>query len=142
MLLRVLIVEDTKERQEILTSLYRNHAWILVNTAPRAITLLQAYEFDIVSLDYNLAGELNGNAVAEALSQSHNRNARIIVHSMNPAGAAKMREVLPTAIGYPVSRMVRSNQVFKTLRSRIDLLGAINGKINLSVCYETFPLLI
>jgi hypothetical protein len=85
--------------------------------------MLQAYEFDIVSLDYNLAGELNGNVVAETLSQSHNRNARIIVHSMNPAGASKLRELLPSAIGYPANRMVRSNQVFKTLRSKIDLLG-------------------
>jgi CheY-like chemotaxis protein len=46
--LRILIIEDTEERQKILTSLYRSHAWILVNTGHRAITLLKAYDFDII----------------------------------------------------------------------------------------------
>ena len=58
-ILRVLLVEDTKDRQHILTSLYKKHAWILVNTGERAITLLNAYDFDIVSLDYNLGGQVS-----------------------------------------------------------------------------------
>ena len=124
MVLRVLIIEDTSDRQEILTSLYRNHAWILVSTAARAMTMLQAYPFDVISLDYNLAGELTGRAVAEAIAQSHHQNARIIVHSMNPAGAAELSTILPQAIQYPISRMARSNQVIKTIREKIDLLGA------------------
>jgi CheY-like chemotaxis protein len=127
MVLRVLIVEDTKERQEILVSLYKNHAWILVNTAARAIRMLQAYQFDIVSLDYNLDGELTGKAVAEAIPQSQNQNTRLIVHSMNPKGVTKIAELLPSAICYPVYRMTRTNQIFKTIRSRIDLLGADYG---------------
>ena len=122
--LRVLIIEDTEERQKILTSLYRSHAWILVHTGHRAVNLLNAYDFDIVSLDYNLAGEINGAEVARILSQSHNQNARIIIHSLNPKGVEQILKIIPHAISYPVSKMVRSNQKFKYLRSKIDELGA------------------
>src|SRR5215472_15565563 len=62
--LRILIVEDTPERQGWLTGLYREHAWVLVHTAARADRLLNAYDFDLISLDYNLAGPDNGAAVA------------------------------------------------------------------------------
>jgi len=120
---RVLIVEDTQERQKILTDLYRAHAWVLVSTGQRAITLLTAFEFDIISLDYNLRGEFTGADVAQALADSHNKNARIIIHSMNPRGASRIAALLPTAIQFPVNKMVRSNRVFKTLRSQIDILG-------------------
>jgi CheY-like chemotaxis protein len=122
--LRVLIVEDIEERQKSLTSLYRSHAWILVNTGHRAIALLNAYNFDIISLDYNLRGELNGVDVAQALKCSRNKNARIIVHSLNPKGVEQISKILPNAIPYPLSKMVRSNQAFKRLRAKIDELGA------------------
>lgn len=122
--LRVLLIEDTPERQQILTSLYKAHAWILVNTGPRAITLLKAYDFDIISIDYNLRGELDGLEVAQALKCSRNKNARIIVHSLNPKGVKSILEILPDAIPYPVSKMVRSNKTFKYLRGQIDELGA------------------
>lgn len=122
--LRVLIVEDTLERQEILTALYRAHAWVLVHTGRRAATLLRAYDFDIVSLDYNLAGDLGGADVARVLAASRNRHARVIVHSLNPRGAAELARILPDAIVYPVSRMVRTNQHFKRLVAGLDEDGA------------------
>src|SRR4028118_477615 len=54
-----------------------SHAWILVHTGQRAIGLLKASDFDIISLDYNLRGELNGAGVAQALKHSRNQNARV-----------------------------------------------------------------
>ena len=122
--LRVLIIEDTPERQKILTSLYREHAWLLVNTGPRAIKLLAAYDFDIISLDYNLRGELDGADVARALKSSRNKDARIVVHSLNPKGVKRILHILPAAIPYPVSKMVRRNSAFKRLRAKIDEFGA------------------
>lgn len=124
MLLRVLILEDIEERQKILAGLYRSHAWIWVKTGRRAITMLDAYDFDIISLDYNLAGELNGADVAEHLKKSRNQKAKVIVHSLNPRGAIAIKEIIPNAILYPVSKMVRSNRAFKNLRTQIDELGA------------------
>lgn len=108
----------------LLTSLYKAHAWILVNIGQRAITLLNAYDFDIISIDYNLHGELNGAEVAQALKCSRNKNARIIVHSLNPKGVKSILAILPGAIPDPVSKMVRANKTFKYLRGKIDELGA------------------
>lgn len=121
--LRVLIIEDTEERQQVLTSLYRSHAWMLVNTGHRAITLLNAYDFDIISLDYNLRGELTGADVAKEIKSSRNAATKIIVHSLNPKGVKKILNILPDAVIYPVSKMVRSNKHFKHLRAKIDELG-------------------
>lgn len=122
-LLRVLIIEDTEERQQVLTSLYRSHAWMLVNTGRRAITLLNAYDFDIISLDYNLRGELTGADVAKEINSSRNAATKIIVHSLNPKGVKKILNILPDAVIYPVSKMVCSNKHFKHLRAKIDELG-------------------
>lgn len=120
---RVLLVEDTAERQQILTQLYRAHAWILVATGPRAITMLRAYRFDIVSLDFNLRGELDGADVARALRDGDNAGARVVIHSLNPRGAAQLAELLPAAVTYQVSRMARTHAHLKRLRARIDELG-------------------
>jgi CheY-like chemotaxis protein len=122
--LRVLIIEDTEERQKILTSLYRAHAWILANTGARAITLVNAYDFDMISLDYNLRGDLSGDAVARAIEQSRNRDTRVVVHSLNPTGVEKIAGILSNAIVFPVSKMVRTNATFKRLRNGLDERGA------------------
>lgn len=122
--MRVLIVEDNPERQQILTALYRAHAWVLVHTGPRAITLLNAFEFDLVTLDYHLAGELTGADVARSLLESRNRGACLVIHSMNSAGAEEILGLLPNAVAFPISKMTRSNAVFKRLRERIDSLGS------------------
>jgi CheY-like chemotaxis protein len=120
----VLIVEDTEERQKALTSLYRSHAWVLASTGRRAVALIKAYDFDIISLDYNLRGGLTGAEVAQAIASSRNKDTRVVIHSMNPRGANQIAMVLPQALHFPVSKMVRSNRTFKSLRSKIDELGA------------------
>ncbi|MDJ0679381.1 MAG: hypothetical protein QNJ18_05900 [Xenococcaceae cyanobacterium MO_167.B52] len=76
-----------------------------------------------MSLDYNLGGQLDGADVAEFLKYSRNKNVRVIIHSLNPRGAKKISSILPHAIIYPVSKIVRSNKVFKYIKSQIDELG-------------------
>ncbi|MDY6784816.1 MAG: cyclic-phosphate processing receiver domain-containing protein [Cyanobacteriota bacterium] len=122
-MLKVLIIEDTEDRQKILTSLYRSQAWVLVNTGHRAVKLIHAYKFDIISLDYNLRGEIDGAEVAVEIKQSQNRDSRIVIHSLNPKGVDKIEKILPAAIPYPVSKIVRSNQRFKKIRDKINTLG-------------------
>jgi CheY-like chemotaxis protein len=123
--LRVLLVEDIGKRQQVLTSLYESHAWILVDTVERAITLLHAYTFDIISLDYDLRGERKGLEVAQALKHSRNQNARVIVHSMNRRGVKSILAVLPNAIPYTVSKMIHSNETFQHIKVKINELGAV-----------------
>ena len=131
--MRVLIVEDTPERQKVLTSLYREHAWVLVHTAARARCLLDAYEFDLVSLDYDLAGPERGDAVAAHLARSRNAEATVIVHSQNAPGAKRIAAHLPRATYMPISRMTRSNSAFLRLRTALrrgpafDFAHALRG---------------
>jgi CheY-like chemotaxis protein len=119
MVLRILIVEDTPARQEVLTRLCKDHAWVLVDTARRAVSLIHAYEFDSVFLDYDLAGPEKGDAVAAALAQSPNREAKVIVHAMNAIGAQKIQAFLPQADLVPLSKMKKDNVTFKRLRAQL-----------------------
>jgi CheY-like chemotaxis protein len=119
MALRILIVEDTPARQEALTWLCKDHAWVLVHTARRAITLAQAFEFDLIFLDYDLAGPDKGDTVAAMIAQSPNREAKVIVHAMNAAGAQKIQALLPQADLVPLSRMTKDNATFKRLRAQL-----------------------
>jgi len=119
-ILRILIIEDTPERQEILRSLFKDHAWVLVNTAKRAIRLLSVYDFDLISLDFDLAGDKKGDEVAAFISRSRNSKTKVIVHSMNPQGAAKISKFFPNAEHVPISKMTKTNRVFKRLRQELS----------------------
>ena len=114
--LRVLIVEDTPERQKFLQSLFREHAWVQVHTAARAARLVNAFEFDLIALDYDLAGPQKGVEVAKAISTSRNANTPVLVHAMNSVGALKISEILPHAVLVPIASLMKSNAVVKRIR--------------------------
>ncbi len=117
--LRVLIVEDTAERQQFLQSLFREHAWVLVHTAARAIRLIKAFDFDLISLDYDLSGPGKGDEVAKAQSDSRNANAPVLVHAMNSTGAAGIAEILPQAAIVPIASIMKSNATVKRIREAL-----------------------
>jgi CheY-like chemotaxis protein len=119
MTLRILIMEDTPARQEVLTRLCKDHAWVLAHTARRAITLIHAYEFDLIFLDYDLAGPERGDAVAAAIAQSPNLHSKVIVHAMNAAGAKKIQALLPQADLVPLSKITKDNVTFKRLKAQL-----------------------
>lgn len=130
---RVLIVEDSPLRKQILCNLYRDHAWILVHTAARAKCLLDTYDFDLVSLDFDLAGRGKGDEVALHLRDSRNAAVQVIVHSDNAPGAARIKSILPNAVYVPISKITKSNAVFKKLRHELN-----NGpKINWAAVFES-----
>jgi len=116
MSLRVLIVEDQSDRQEILKSLFKDHAWVLAHTAARAVRLVNAYRYDLIALDYDLAGEEKGELVAEAIAASPNAAVPVLVHSQNAPGAARIRKHLPNAVAAPIASITRDNASFKRLR--------------------------
>ncbi len=118
--LKILIIEDSPERQGILKNLFREHAWILANTAKRANTLVSVYDFDIISLDYDLDGEERGDVVAEFIKRSRNVNAKVLVHSMNVQGVALIQKHLPNSIAIPISKITRDNKTFKRFRDSIN----------------------
>lgn|GEM_PF-820076 len=118
-ILRVLIVEDSYERQEQLTDLFREHAWVLVHTAARAIRLVNAFYFDLIALDFDLAGPENGDAVAQAIPVSRNADTPVLIHSMNIPAAARLRELLPQAVCTPIATLFKSNAVVKSVREAL-----------------------
>lgn len=117
--LRVLLIEDTASRQRVLTQLVKDHAWVLVHTGRRAIRLLGSYTFDLIFLDYDLADRVRGDAVAQAVRDSLNAEATVIVHTMNSRGAERIKTVLPRAQLVPLSRFIRNNETFKRLRGEL-----------------------
>ena len=135
-ILRVLILEDTPERQEILKNLAKDHAWILINTANRAIRYIKAYDFDLIFLDYDLDGVERGDIVASAINDSRNKNTKVIIHSMNSGGAELIGKILPRAEVVPISKMIKNNTTFKRLRQAlkqgtdIDWRFVFSGKRN------------
>jgi CheY-like chemotaxis protein len=118
-ILRILIVEDTPERQAVLQRLAKDHAWIMANTAARAIRLLESYPFDLVLLDYDLAGEARGDRVAEVIRRSKNANAKVIVHSQSAPGAKRIAAILPQADLVPFSKITRNNATVRRMREEI-----------------------
>jgi len=117
---RILIVENSPDRQKILKNLFKDHAWILVNTARRAIRLLSVYDFDLIALDYDLDGEETGDKVAEFLKQSRNADAKVWVHSMNVQGVNEIQKYLPDSVAIPFSKIIRNNRTFKKLQQSIN----------------------
>jgi CheY-like chemotaxis protein len=118
--MRILIVEDRAERQKALRNLVREHAWIMVHTSSRAIKLIEAYKFDMIFLDYDLAGPGKGDQIARYLACSDNADCKVIVHSTNHPGSIKIKEYLPAATLVPFSKMIRNNVTFKKLRTEIS----------------------
>jgi len=117
--LRILLVEDGPERLEVLERLARDHAWVAASTAARAIRLVESFPFDLVFLDYDLAGGARGDRVAEAIRGSKNARARVVVHSQSTPGARRIAAILPEAEVAPLSRITRSNATFKRLQEEL-----------------------
>lgn len=122
--LKILIVENNPDRQKTLRDLFRDHAWILINTARRAVRLIEVFDFDLIALnyalDYDLDGEEAGDKVAEFLLHSRNANAKVWVHSMNVQGVERIQQYLPDSVAVPFSKIIRDNKTFKKLRESIN----------------------
>lgn len=104
--MRVLVLEDNKDRRRIFKRSLLGHDGAIVETAQDAIEALEAETWDILFLDHDLAdqaympsGPGTGYEVAEWLSRNRERlPARVYIHSYNEKGRAKMLEVLPEAV--------------------------------------------
>jgi CheY-like chemotaxis protein len=119
--LRVLVVEDTPRRQEILRQLFREHAWVLTPDAAHAARLVAAYDFDLIALDYDLEGSGNGEVVADALVGSRNAATPVVVHSMNPEGAELLAVILPNAQRVPIDELAASGRVAEAVRAALRI---------------------
>jgi hypothetical protein len=90
--------------------------------------LLEAYTFDLIWLDSDLAGEEKGSTVAAAIISGANRHALVIVHSMNSPAASRIRHLLPDAELIPLSKITSNNETFKRTRDELAKIAAIDWR--------------
>jgi CheY-like chemotaxis protein len=103
--MKILVLDDSKERLEIFKKKLSQHSLDCCETSKEAIKLLEANHYDSCCLDHDLGGTQNqtsgentGYEVAEWLSNNPEKQpAQIIIHSYNPAGAQNMKKLLPKA---------------------------------------------
>ena len=98
--MNVLIVEDAPVRVKKLIRFIPDSQCVHVSKGEQAVEILGKETFDLVFLDFDLAGTLNGLDVARAIRQLGHRPV-VVVHAMNIAGASQIARVLPDAIRCP-----------------------------------------
>ena len=105
--MKILIVEDTLERIQAFKELL-NGELVFTDSANAAIDLLSRDCFDVLFLDYDLGeGKDSGGKVARWIEEHPQESLRIIIHSMNPVGAKRVQDILPTAERIPFPNLVK-----------------------------------
>jgi CheY-like chemotaxis protein len=104
--MKILILEDNTERVNIFRkNLEHEHELHFYDQVEDAKTALDALgPFDIIYLDHDLDGRVfvdseepnTGYQLARYIAEN-NVGGKIILHTMNPWGAARMKRVLPWA---------------------------------------------
>lgn len=107
--LKVLVLEDDKERRRHFKRGLLDHVCAIVETPQDAIEALQEETWDMVFLDYDLDQQVRGSSgsgtgyeVAKWLSSNRDRMpGKVCVHSYNQKGCEKIIETLPEAVLMP-----------------------------------------
>lgn len=103
--MKILILEDSDERQRTFRGNLIGHSVEIHATATAVISRLQAEKWDWLFLDHDLGGKTmvpsgpgTGYEVACWLEQHPDRMPwQIVIHSFNNTGAARMKATLPQA---------------------------------------------
>jgi len=113
--MRALVLDDDLSRLESFrTKALAGHEVTTVSRVSDCIEQLMDHEFDMLFLDHDLDGKVyvpsgpgTGYAVAEWLRDHPERKPKkIVLHTFNQFGAAKMKEVLPEAEYVPAAWLV------------------------------------
>jgi len=107
--MRILVLDDDPARGAAFRRALVGHSVSVVTTAPEAIGRLAGGGWDAASLDHDLGGQQmaesgpgTGWEVARWLADNPDRIPReVVLHSLNPAGRARMAAVLPGAAEAP-----------------------------------------
>ena len=103
--MKIFILEDDPRRMEYFNNTFNDYEIIWKKTAKEAIDFLKDNfnDMDYVFLDHDLGGksfvssskENTGYTVALFISQNFDDFRKVIIHTMNPAGATNMKNILP-----------------------------------------------
>jgi CheY-like chemotaxis protein len=86
--MKILFLDDSKERQKVFQRNTIGHIVTFVSAADEAIERLEKFTFDQIWLDHDLEGEHTGREVSKYLAENadlHNK-ATVIVHTLNADG--------------------------------------------------------
>ena len=103
---KVLIVEDDPKRIEQFEKALTKCELFITADTEQAAKWIHEHKFDICFLDHDLghtstgartasvflpSGKYTGYEVACQISESHNKDTKVIIHTWNPAGARNMQ---------------------------------------------------
>jgi len=102
-------LEDNPERIKKFKQMFRKHDITVTDQAEKAIEYLKENKYDFILLDHDLGGDVyvdsnyknTGYQVAKHISETMNKDTKILVHSFNPVGAKNMLDILPNANHMP-----------------------------------------
>lgn len=102
--MKILVVEDSDERNQQFVKWLANHDLTIVVDAPEGIKKVKEGVYDVIFLDHDLGNRSGvpsddpntGYMVAKEIPESVNKNTQVIVHSMNFDGARNILGVLKT----------------------------------------------
>ena len=106
-ILKILVVEDDPNRIERFKKELRVHKVRFATSSDQAIEILENENFDLICLDHDLGGgayepsdENSGYGVAKHM-EANKIPGEVIIHSLNPVGAANINSALPHAVRIP-----------------------------------------
>jgi hypothetical protein len=92
--LRVLILDDDRERHDWFDRHYAGHAvWHVYTVEQMRSTMKREIRFDVAQLDHDLGESENGLRAAEFIARTleeRKRPLNCVIHSWNPTGAQRM----------------------------------------------------
>jgi CheY-like chemotaxis protein len=108
---KILVVDDDSRRLQFFSEVFKDNDLEFVSNAEKAINKLNSEKYDLICLDYDLGLEQKGTAVVEhILDKNASPDSRILVHSMNKAGAREMAARLKnhrSVEAYPFEDLVK-----------------------------------
>ncbi len=137
--MRLLIVEDDQDGREMLTELFRMHAWQVtpVPSAAAAMVALRAGGFDVVISDENLEGASGSAMLREASEEGLLRDVGALMYTADPSeldlppgvrvlkkplGIAQLVDEVTAALAEPPDSGERLTASSKAGRSLVELV--------------------
>jgi len=107
--MKILILEDDPVRWKHFKQALAGHELIITEHTKEAIELLSKNMFEVLFLDHDLgglqmvaSGDGTGYEVAKWLNEHPERIPKeVYLHSLNPAGRANMKQMIPGAVEAP-----------------------------------------
>ncbi len=112
--MRVLILEDSPERIKTFQKKLWKHDLYFFDNVDDTIKALEYMDaFDVLFLDHDLGGQVfvdsdepnTGYQLAKYIKEKQLKFNQVVIHSMNPVGAQRMKDMLPEATIAPFTTL-------------------------------------